>query len=314
MQWLQLYQNRVDYVYLQAKRQINDFPAPSAQLGLSMLEKIDQSREVHKDNHICCLLPYWLSECLQVSEDDCDQLALGNLFGMMHYFIIDDVMDSPSNLHSHLLPLAGLCNLQLMNRYQALLAGHSAVWQHYGRYVSDWASAVSTERSLERPWNDLRSLAHKSSPLKLTAAALCALSDQEELLEEAELAIDLVLATLQLSDDLADWEIDLEEGNRNAWLSLIRAERSISDEEWTDDYVRQAIYTTDAMEAYLSCAQSHHNQLSKLSISHRSASLTSFHYYLIDDLRRIADQISKDRRHRLEGGLHYWLQQESKNM
>ena len=307
MQWLHPYRHKVDQLYRLAEMRMAEFPECAAQPGLALLKRLDQARAASKDNHICCLLPYWLADSTQAREEWCDRMALGNLFGMLHYLIIDDAMDAPAQPHGSLLPLAGLCNLELFACYQPLLTERGEVWSHYQRYVSEWAAAAAAERAHNRRWSDPLTLAHKSSPIKLTAAALCALAGREELLEEFEAAIDLVLATLQLSDDLADWEQDLAEDSGNALLLLIRSGMAEPDKPLTAEAVKQAIFVSQALVPYLEVAERHHRALSELAISDSVPGLVSFHNSLLEELRDIALRVSREREQLLQGGFHYWL-------
>jgi hypothetical protein len=308
LHWFQNYEHHIKARFDEAEAIITRFPHPLNQIGSIMLSDINRARTLNKDNYICCLLPYWLAELTNAKPEWCDRIALGNLFGMLYFFIQDDLMDSPAPLRQELLPLANLCHVQFLAAYRALLPAHSSFWSYYNTYITEWAAAVSTEDHTYTTWIDPIKSAHKSSPIKLTGTALCLLSNQSDSIKEVERATELVLTTLQMSDDLADWEQDFEEGAGNSLLSMIGSQLAQHHKECTPEAVKNAIYLHGELIRYTQIAEEHHHELSKLSIHLQISSLLSFHASMTADLKQIAANIEQDRQRLLQGGFYLWLE------
>jgi hypothetical protein len=203
--------------------------------------------------------------------------------------------------------LGQLFQTLFQQRYGSYFPSDSPLWKYYRGYIADWASAVSQEGKLAADPRDFRQLARKSAPVKLCAAGMLLLSGQQVRIAELEEAIDLVLATLQLSDDWKDWRDDLAEEKGNAFLTLVRERLSLPSGQPLDERtVKQGVYRTDALDKLAEIVLDHSERLKK--IAHVPASLIEFQETIALGLRKDADSAEETTmRLAAGGGLSYFL-------
>lgn len=106
-----------------------------------------------------------------------------------------------------------------------------------------------------------------------------------------EEALDLVLATLQLSDDWADWREDLAEGGerRNAFLTLVRRSLGLpSGEPLEERAVKRGIYHKSGLRELAGIAGSHRERLECIpEVPH---ALLAFHSDIVMGLEKDASE------------------------
>lgn len=217
------------------EKQISTYSPPLCHYGRACLEKHWSLKENRaRGFSIAHLLPFWLQETFDLSQNTCRRIALGNVFWLLYFFTQDKVMDaSPGEYQGHLLPLGTLFFLDAIAPYRSLLGSDSPFWTFLGKYISEWAESVSWER--EQHWGqvrefeegDLLRLALKSAPLKIPCAALSLLAGREEAIKPLEEMIDNFMVVFQLADDLRDWREDLARGNYTYFLTQVMADRDI---------------------------------------------------------------------------------------
>ncbi|KAI7263085.1 hypothetical protein KC345_g9239 [Hortaea werneckii] len=218
-------------------------------------------------------------------------------------------MDSRDSSAAQTLPLANLFYVEFLKVYRPLFPPDSPFWSYFSRYIAEWAVSVHGESGGDYFLNDRLRISHKASPLKLTSTAALLLSDQDNLVTEAEEMIHGVLLTLQMLDDYEDWEEDLEEGSYNCLLSLARCHTERGGEPLTKAAVKDFIFTTSGLAAYAGTAQTNHRNLEALTL--KIPHLLSFHQVLVKNLQHMAAAIEAEKQLLQSGGLNYWL---SKNM
>ncbi|TFE19593.1 class 1 isoprenoid biosynthesis enzyme [Cohnella luojiensis] len=311
MDWLEDYENEIERIFEEAAAETAKFPAPLDELGFALLARLNPLRTNAGTNYISFLLPYWLREQTNSSGLMSRDLAVGNVFAMIHFFLLDDVMDEGTELHSlkvrSSLVLGQLYQTLFQQRYSSYFPSDSPLWKYYQGYIADWASAVSQEGKHAADPRDFRQLARKSAPVKLCAAGMLLISGQLDRMAELEEAIDLVLATLQLSDDWTDWREDLAEEKGNAFLTLVRERLSLPSGQPLDERtVKQAIYRTDALDKLAEIVRDHGERLKK--IAHVPASLIEFQETIAMGLRKDADSAEETTIKLASGGsLSYFL-------
>ncbi|RKP51623.1 hypothetical protein D7Z26_17760 [Cohnella endophytica] len=271
MSFADKYAEEIAELFSAATTETTAFPAPLNGLGLALLDKLNPLTSGAGTNYIAFLLPYWLREQTACSGVLCRDLAIGNVFAMVHFFLLDDAMDSETGVGGlparEALALGQLFQAAFQRRYGRHFAADSPIWTYYRRYLEQWASAVSQEGALPADPSDSARLAAKSAPVKLCAAGMLLLSGQEQRIPELEQAIDLVLATLQLSDDWTDWNEDLQDGGHgNAFLTIVRETLGVEpDQPLEERSVRRAIYRANALEGLSRIARSYGERLMTLA-------------------------------------------------
>lgn len=312
MRWLSSYEEDLQQAFAAADKLLSDLPPSFCQPARDFLDKFHVLKENRSKNYICYLLPYWLQEKSAVQITDCRQIAIANIFGMMYYHLLDDLMDNPEARFKHQLPLADMIHFEFMSIYREYFPTGSPFWSYFRKYIAEWADAVTHENSsnffLENPIR----IAHKAAPVKLTVAAVCLLSNQEENIPTLEDSVDTVLITLQMLDDWMDWEKDLTEGSYNCLVGLIETKQQLTEQRRpAPDEIRQAIYTQDILLEYAQQAEAHHQSLSNVRCY--APHLYDFHEFLVLNIRQAAEQIVKDRKLLENGGLEYWLSKKMAN-
>ncbi|QMV42001.1 hypothetical protein [Cohnella cholangitidis] len=318
MKWRDRYEKELAFLFAEAAAETARFPEPFNEIGLALLAKANPQDNSAGTNYITFLLPYWLKERIAESSDIlCRDLAIGNIFAMLHYFLMDDVMDLGAESNNKVgvreaLVLGQLYQVLFQQRYGRHFAAESPVWQDYRRYMEVWGVAVSQENKQSTNPYDPGRLAAKSAPVKLCAAAMLLSAGRRESLPELEAAIDLVLATLQLADDWKDWRDDLAEESCNAFLTLVRQRISLPPDQPLDERkVKQGIYRANALDHLLEISEGYGRRL--VEISDVPLSLVDFQQTLTEEIRRDA-RLAEEMTFELASGgsLSYFLSKISK--
>jgi hypothetical protein len=317
MNWTEEYKSEIEQIFAEAAADTALFPYPLNEIGLALLAKFNPLQTSVGTNYISFLLPIWLKEQTESSDALCRELAVANVFAMIHFFLLDDVIDVGAGLNKtevrDALVLGQLFQALFQQRYSRHFSAGSPLWMYYRNYMVDWASAISQEGKIPADPQDPGQLARKSAPVKLCAVGMLLLSGQQESIPHLEEAIDLTLATLQLSDDWADWRDDLAEENCSAFLTLVRQRLSLPPEQPLDERkVKQAIYRANCLDSLADIVQDYGERLKK--ISHVPAILIEFHYSMCEAIRKEA-WAAENTTVRLAsgGGLSYFLSNITRN-
>lgn len=227
MEYIDRYREELAGAFAEAASETERFPDGLARLGKELIGACDPRKTGGKASSIAFLLPYWMDDIVGLGGRVCRDLAVGGIFAMLHYSIVDDLMDRPDEMapadRRRLLALGQLFHAAFQARYaRHAAAAPERLWELYGRYAAEWAAAVGGELERRADPHDVRQLARKSAPVKLGAAAMLMAAGMDERLPAVERAVDLALAVLQLSDDWQDWAEDLAAPDGNAFLTIVR--------------------------------------------------------------------------------------------
>jgi hypothetical protein len=305
MDWYERYKPSLMEAYGEAERTIGRFPSPLKEAGLAYAESFHPVKVETGKDYICTLLPFWLREASGISGERCGQLALANVYGMLYFFMLDDVMDgAPSGGNKERLALANLFYLEMFAVFRALFPSDSPFWSYYERYVAVWADSVVNESGDNYFVRDPLRMAGKAAPVKVACAAAWLLAGRPERIAASEEAVDIALMTLQMLDDWADWETDMAEGNYNGLVAMIaaRADEDGTRAPLTSEQVRAAIYVKECLTPYSRIALHHHERL--LRLPHAMPELVDFHAYMVQCLTETAKEIAANKRLLLGGGIN----------
>ncbi|MGG1519585.1 class 1 isoprenoid biosynthesis enzyme [Paenibacillus oryzisoli] len=304
--WLTKHEMSLGRVFEAVTERVRQYPAPLDQLGLSYAAKFDVGQEGSSKNYVCYLLPYWMEDVGELSSETQDKLAIANIFIMLYYFIQDDIMDSSKGEHREKLPLANLFQMDYMAIYRELFPAFSPFWSYYETYVCEWADSVTNEGSRDDFFDDKLRIARKASPVKNASTGALLLTGQAHLIPEVTAAVELSLVTLQMLDDYADWEEDLEEGSYNCLLASIRRKLNFSRiDTLTVEAVKHELYVLDHADVYSEIAAAHHENLHHMSI--HMDQLYEFHESLVRNLQNISQEIKEQRKQLLLGGFFHFM-------
>ncbi|WP_159881763.1 hypothetical protein [Paenibacillus puerhi] len=312
MEWFEDFHEEMIAVFTEAETMVARFPQPYNAMGQHYLDKFTVLKEASSKNYICYLLPFWLSDLTGLSPAFNRRLSLGSVFGMLYYFILDDLMDSPRPDCRDKLPLAHFFHYEFLTVFRELFpdAG-SPLWLHYRDYDAQWAEAMSRETDHAYMQARPLTLAHKAAPVKLTASAALLLADRADLREVVNSCIDEVLVLLQLADDWSDWEEDLQEGSYNSLIALAADSPGEERGELSRERIRKLIYDRDLPQRYVHLARSRYQQA--IPLLAELPYLQHFSRFLLDGLARDAAHIQEEQKKMESGGLFYYLSKNSQN-
>ncbi len=297
-------------IFSQASEELAELPAGLRERGQELLALSDPLRNGGRVNRISYMLPYWMRDQTHSPIELCRDLAVGNIFAMLRYFLLDDAMDGQERGAGGIratLALGQLLEELFRRRYQLHFPHESMLWSCYRRYVGEWASAVHTEMEQPISPNDPGLLARKAAPVKIGASGMLLLAGMPERIPDAEQAVDLALAALQLSDDWDDWQDDLPAPNGNAFLSIVRNRLQLPSGQALDEHaVRTAIYHHEAVGELADSAESYAERLRQ--IPHRPDPLAAFADAIATGIREEARKIEQSQvRLAAAGGFSYLL-------
>lgn len=304
MEWVTSYRGALANVFGEAERLLARWPSPFNTEAQTYLEKFHPLREESTKNYICYLLPLWLEEKLE-QRPISEALSLANVFVMLHYFILDDLMDSAPQEWKRQLSQAELFQVEIVNQYRRLFPAESAFWDYYRQYTEQWAIGVSDESEENVFFDSPEHLAHKASPVKLAAVGMLLLTGRSEQIPKVTGWIDEVLITLQMADDARDWREDLQFGSANSLLAYIRRQRGMGpQEELSVREVEASIYVRGCLAGFAAIAAERHE---KLKASGETTPLIEFHAFLSETLLADAARLGRRKQQLLQGGFAAWL-------
>jgi len=337
MLWLQPFELQLDAVFEEAKQKVAHFPKPLHELGLSYLAKFDIRQKHSTKNYVCYLLPFWIADTIQAHTPSSihsttvpvstsisslqslpelsHRMGVANIFCMLHFFIQDDLMDTPhlsaDQLHD-LIPLSQLFWNEFVSICGENLGDHSSFWSYYKQFLAEWASAVYNEAASDYLFQQPEMIAGKVSPLKISLIAMLLQWNRMDMLPDLLQQLDQALIVLQMNDDVTDWEEDMVERNYNCLLAFIRYEavehqKALFSDKITPTQVQQAIYDQDVLQRYAQYAQSSFTDTPSLF---SSESLIAFRNYLIAQLYEAASSVKEARNTLLQGSLLYYIQKD----
>lgn len=304
--WFHSYEKDLAAAFDQAETILSGLPEEFRGHGLNYLGKFHALKKSGSQNYICYLLPFWMQEAAGAKPELSRELTVAMILVMLHYHLIDEVMDNPEAGDKWKLPLANLLQLEFTRIYAALYASDSPFWSYYRKYAAEWAKAVLLENQHDFFQDNPVRIAHKASPVKLSVAGMLLLTEHDRLIAPFEAAVDAVLVTLQMLDDWEDWEKDLREGSYNSLISVVQHELQIpSDRRPTPDEVKHALHVRDIL--FIFAERTDQNaailEVNAPGLTH----LHEFHDYLRTNLRQGAESLRDERSLLAQGGLAYWL-------
>jgi hypothetical protein len=325
MLWYTMHKPKLAEIYETAKCQISAFPAPLDSFGLRYAELFNPVAHEEGRDYICTLLPFWLREETGITEAQCAELTLANIYGMLYYFIQDDLMDSKVASEGQKEPFAlgHLLYHNMLRCFRRLFRSESIFWDFFDKYAKQWADSVVNEASGNYFMTDRLQTSGKAAPLKITVVGACLLGGCPERISGLEHAVDITLTTLQMLDDWNDWREDLHDGNYNGLLALIAAEYSASpaasgieraSAPWQPPSLKEAetaIYIRDCMSRFAEYGEQHHALL--LDTKNPPCELIAFHRYMSDGLNAVAEELRSHKKKALGGGINmlYGLNRDS---
>ncbi|MBM7564808.1 hypothetical protein [Paenibacillus sacheonensis] len=303
MNWSTDYESELVHVFEEAERRIDAYPAPLNAKGRAYLQAFNPLNPSGTKNHICYLLPFWMKPVTVLPARQYRDLSLANVFVMLYFFTQDDLMDTAPEDWKEQLALGNLFHLSMLELYRGMFDSSSPFWEHYREYVTNWSLAVA----YEKPFVALTpsALALKAAPVKLASTGALYLAGRQDLEIVVSEAVDLALATLQYSDDWADWEEDFDSRNANSLISMIVSEEAPSSTPISKKDIQNAIYIHGALSRFSRMAEVNCESLESLQLP--LPHLAAFQENLARNLVQSAEHLERNKRLLLDGGFSFYL-------
>ncbi|MDO7907142.1 class 1 isoprenoid biosynthesis enzyme [Paenibacillus sp. JX-17] len=311
MKWFTPYQTELAGIYAEAGQRISLFPSPLNDLGIRYLDRFNPLLEDSINNYICYLLPLWMQDASSsdsIPPDTYRQLSIGNVFLMLHYFILDDLMDTRPEAWREQIGLGTMMYDECLAIYRARFPDNPLVWEYLREYTRDWAEAIVRETQADPFMSEPFNVACKAAPIKIASTSVLLLRGQREEIASFSSYVDAVLLALQMADDWSDWEEDLVHNSYNCLLSFIRHEYGMAhQEQLTRQQVEEAIYTTCILNRYVERGR---DLIRTVPVPLTFAPhLADFGEAIFQGLQQDADLILEERQRLLRaGGLQYFIE------
>src|SRR5438045_847534 len=84
----------VGWVLQAVKARVSAYPRELARIGLRVLDEHRLDIDQGQTGNIVCSLPLLLGETFRVDRETSRNIAVGSIFGLLHLFVQDEVMDA----------------------------------------------------------------------------------------------------------------------------------------------------------------------------------------------------------------------------
>lgn len=169
-------------------------------------------------------LPEWVGRSLGESAgaDDAfyDDLTYSTIAGYCHIRLLDDVMDRDPAADPALLPAAGFFHAEFQQAYAAYFEPRHPFWEWFARLWFGAVEATIADAKLKTiSFAQFQSIAtSKVSPAKIPVVATCLRSGMPDAIPARLALCDRLGAIAQMTDDVFDWQDDLEDAGRTTYF------------------------------------------------------------------------------------------------
>jgi hypothetical protein len=179
---------------------------------------------------------------------------------MLSAFIQDDLMDREINCDdiTDMILLEKLFFVEFITIYKDIFKNDKKFWQYFRDDMFYFTKMVSKEKNGFSSTNNLIDdniitiISGKAHLLKLSVVAICILSEKEYLLNAFYIAIDKLLYTLQILDDLLDWKDDLKNQSTNVVLNKVMEHIGYNDALTLDEeYVKKELTYGNVLQEFV---------------------------------------------------------------
>jgi hypothetical protein len=173
-------------------------------------------------------LPMWVEEALGCQTDPAFQgdLIYSTIAGYCHIRLLDDVMDGEEARHLSLLPATGFFHAEFQRTYARWFGPEHPFWVQFTALWFGAAEAAVADADLATitlsQFHEIS--ARKVSPAKIPIVATCLHHGRPDALPAWLDLCDRLERIGQMTDDLFDWQEDLEHPGRTTYF-LSEAER-----------------------------------------------------------------------------------------
>ncbi|PYE48560.1 hypothetical protein HUB98_22640 [Paenibacillus barcinonensis] len=309
-EWLDPYTPDIEAVFAAAEDKLRQYPES---LTRHALEQLHQLHPVRKDSGLSCIgyiTPLWMHHTDGLPLEKAHLLSTACLLHMLYFLNMDDVMDEPEENAVAKLTVGNLYYLDALQLYSLLFEPTSEFWVHFRRVIQEWAVSVNGERHIDYFQLNPLLIAQKASPSQLGAIGSQLLLEQPGRISTICDALNIVLMTLQMTDDFTDMKQDAVHGNYNSYLSHISA--ALHQDYLTHpvhDSILDHVYHSHFMDSYAEIA-SHFKSV----LTSSNSALPQYivlNSYLHSALIQAVLDIKQRKKRLYQGGFHYWISEAS---
>lgn len=178
-------------------------------------------------NRMHLLFPFWFMDGLGLNYETCRVIACGNVYGLLHYLILDWIIDADEGLSNEWLLLGDLFYAQAVQCYLSVIPAGAMDhwWIHMREAMTQHAQGVLMEKGhykVEDEYTDPEILLMlRGTMFRICGYTLALASSREKEGPALAHAIDCFHAGFNILDDLQDWRQDGQRGpSFNAVLQL----------------------------------------------------------------------------------------------
>jgi hypothetical protein len=179
-------------------------------------------------------LPEWLGRVLSPADDSAfyDDLTYSTIAGYCHIRLLDDCMDGDPAADPALLPAAGFFHTEFQQAYATYFASSHPFWEWFGSLWFGAAQATIADAGLEtislEQFQEVS--ARKVSPAKIPVVATCLRHGRPDALPARLDLCDRLGCIAQMTDDVLDWQDDLEHPGRTTYFLSEAGRRRVREE------------------------------------------------------------------------------------
>ena len=173
-------------------------------------------------------LPEWVGQRLGAGTDAAfyDDLTYSTIAGYCHIRLLDDVMDGEPASDPTLLPATGFFHTEFQQTYATYFGSQHPFWEWFTSLWYGTVQATIIDAGLQtitlRQFQDITAL--KVSPAKIPIVATCLRHRRPDAIPARLDLCDRLGCLAQMTDDLFDWQDDLEHSGRTTYF-LSEAQR-----------------------------------------------------------------------------------------
>jgi hypothetical protein len=226
--------NRVDTAFARMKVRLSATPELGARV-FAWLEQLSPTKDPadyfrQRRTLPILTLPEWVGETLGAGTDNAfyDDLTYSTIAGYCHIRLLDDVMDGDAAADPTLLPAAGFFHAEFQQAYAAYFEPQHPFWDSFSALWFGAVEAAIADAKLKSITLEQfqRISAVKVSPAKIPVVATCLRHGKPDALPARLALCDRLGAIAQMTDDVFDWQDDLEDSGRTTYfLSEARRRR-----------------------------------------------------------------------------------------
>jgi len=186
--------------------------------SLQTLAGLEKRLSARTMNRMHLLFPFWFMDGLGLNYETCRVIACGNAYGLLHYLILDWIIDADEGLSSEWLLLGDLFYVQAVQCYLSVIPAGAMdhLWTYMRKAMTQHVQGILWEKGrykVEGECADSENLLSlRGAMFQICGYTLALASGREEEGSALARAIDCFHAGFNILDDIQDWQQDGQRG------------------------------------------------------------------------------------------------------